>query len=176
MRNVSLFLFGLFLFSGLNAQSIERDVIASAGGYFENDEISISWTLGEVITETVSTSDNRIILTQGFQQPDNVAKLKAPTDEVKLPDMTSISMSLFPNPTTDNVYLTIKSEEIERVTLDLVDMNGRILYSEQLDLTNNRISNYTLDISRLPAATYMVLLTDNNTRAQIKNYKVQKMD
>lgn len=50
------------------AQSIERDVIASSGDYFEGDNISLSWTLGEISTETYSNGSN--ILTQGFQQPD----------------------------------------------------------------------------------------------------------
>lgn len=52
----------------LISQSIERSVVASSGDYFEGADISISWTLGEIATETYITSDN--MLTQGFQQPD----------------------------------------------------------------------------------------------------------
>jgi hypothetical protein len=52
----------------LIAQSIERDVVASSGDYFEGADISLSWTLGETATKTYSSDDN--ILTQGFQQPD----------------------------------------------------------------------------------------------------------
>ena len=48
------------------AQSIERDVVASSGDYFEGTNISLSWTLGEIATETYSSGN--IILTQGFQQ------------------------------------------------------------------------------------------------------------
>ncbi|MCF8403897.1 MAG: hypothetical protein K9H58_08130 [Bacteroidales bacterium] len=51
----------------LMAQSIERNVIASSGDYFEGANISLSWTLGEIATETYTVADN--ILTQGFQQP-----------------------------------------------------------------------------------------------------------
>ena len=50
------------------AQSIERDVVASSGDYFEGADISLSWTLGEIATETYTGVDN--IITQGFQQPD----------------------------------------------------------------------------------------------------------
>lgn len=49
-----------------SAQSIERDVVASSGDYFEGANISLSWTLGEIATETYSSGN--IILTQGFQQ------------------------------------------------------------------------------------------------------------
>ena len=48
------------------AQSIERDVVASSGDYFEGTNASLSWTLGEIATETYTAGN--IILTQGFQQ------------------------------------------------------------------------------------------------------------
>jgi len=52
----------------LMSQSIERDIVASSGDYFEGAGISLSWTLGEVATETYANGNT--ILTQGFQQPD----------------------------------------------------------------------------------------------------------
>ncbi len=48
-------------------QSIERDVVAASGDYYEGANISLSWTLGEIATETYDNGNN--ILTQGFQQP-----------------------------------------------------------------------------------------------------------
>jgi len=54
-----------FFVIAINANA--QQVIASAGGYYEGDNISISWTLGEPIIETFEGAD--IILTQGFQQP-----------------------------------------------------------------------------------------------------------
>jgi hypothetical protein len=49
------------------AQSLSPTVIASSGGYFEGTNASLSWTLGELATETLDNGSN--ILTQGFQQP-----------------------------------------------------------------------------------------------------------
>jgi len=48
------------------AQSVKPEVIASAGDYFTSTNNSMSWTLGECITETYSSVNNT--LTQGFQQ------------------------------------------------------------------------------------------------------------
>jgi hypothetical protein len=48
------------------SQSIERDVVAGSGDYFEGTNSSLSWTLGEIATETYTAGN--IILTQGFQQ------------------------------------------------------------------------------------------------------------
>ncbi len=49
------------------AQSLSPEVIASSGEYYESVNNRISFTLGEIATETYITGDN--ILTQGFQQP-----------------------------------------------------------------------------------------------------------
>jgi hypothetical protein len=57
----------IILTANLNAQSLSPVVLASSGGYFESGTVSLSWTLGEMATETFSGSN--IILTQGFQQP-----------------------------------------------------------------------------------------------------------
>jgi hypothetical protein len=49
------------------AQSVSPQVVSPAGDYYEGTNASLSWTLGEIATETY-TSGNAI-LTQGFQQP-----------------------------------------------------------------------------------------------------------
>jgi len=49
------------------AQSVSPQVVSSAGDYFEGTNASLSWTLGEIATETFVAGD--VILTQGFQQP-----------------------------------------------------------------------------------------------------------
>ncbi|MEZ5197256.1 MAG: hypothetical protein R2764_12900 [Bacteroidales bacterium] len=54
----------------LAAQSVSPEVVASSGDYYEGTNGSLSWTLGEIATETYSAGG--VILTQGFQQPINV--------------------------------------------------------------------------------------------------------
>lgn len=63
-------LYVLFAVSGLiwlASQSNAQQVIATSGGYYENENISLSWTVGEPVIETFTGSE--VILTQGFQQP-----------------------------------------------------------------------------------------------------------
>ena len=55
-------IFSLFFLSSTNAQ----EVITTAGDYHSAASGSLSWTLGEVLTETYSTGLNS--LTQGFNQ------------------------------------------------------------------------------------------------------------
>ncbi|MEZ5195886.1 MAG: hypothetical protein R2764_05675 [Bacteroidales bacterium] len=54
----------MFLF----AQMVERQVIGSAGGYSSTSDLKVSSTVGEAFVATGTSST--IILTQGFQQPD----------------------------------------------------------------------------------------------------------
>jgi hypothetical protein len=64
---ITILVFCLTLSSGLYSQSLIPDVVTSAGGYFESGTTSVSWTLGEPVTEAFT--NNNMILTQGFQQP-----------------------------------------------------------------------------------------------------------
>jgi hypothetical protein len=51
----------------IQAQSLSPTVIASAGDYSTGNGVSLSWTLGEMATETFSNGG--YTLNQGFQQP-----------------------------------------------------------------------------------------------------------
>jgi len=51
MKKLLTFLIAAIIFM-LSFDSIAQQVVASAGGYFEGDNISISWTLGEPVIET----------------------------------------------------------------------------------------------------------------------------
>jgi len=67
MKKFSIIIIGGLLSFAVAAQSLSPEVIASSGDYYENANASLSWTLGEIATETYSGGSN--ILTQGFQQP-----------------------------------------------------------------------------------------------------------
>lgn len=64
---VSYLIATAFIAFSLNSNA--QQAIATAGGYFEGENISLCWTLGEPVIETFGGDD--IILTQGFQQPYN---------------------------------------------------------------------------------------------------------
>jgi hypothetical protein len=55
------------IFCYAQSQSLSPTIIASSGGYFTGTGASLSWTLGEIATETFNNGS--FILTQGFQQP-----------------------------------------------------------------------------------------------------------
>ena len=71
MKTTFQILLALMIPGFLVAQSLTPSVIASSGNYFQGSTASLSWTLGEMATETYSAGN--VILTQGFQQPINVS-------------------------------------------------------------------------------------------------------
>jgi hypothetical protein len=71
MKKLVSFLSLVLLIQCISAQTLSPVVLASSGNYFESADASLSWTLGEIATETYSSGS--VILTQGFQQPIGVS-------------------------------------------------------------------------------------------------------
>jgi hypothetical protein len=64
-----------------------------------------------------------------------------------------ISVSVVPNPATDNVQIRAEAEGL--TTIRLADFSGRILYSRQVQPAFG-IAETTLDVSGLPAGSYLL--------------------
>lgn len=158
--------FSLLLFFAANAQSISRDVIASAGDYYTSSVGSLSWTLGETVIETVENGSINVILTQGFQQPDEL------TVGIRQIPVSNVFVSLYPNPTIQSIRMDVKYDKNSRIQIELVDMLGRILNSDNLDVLKGQVSNYQLDVSALASGMYMFRLTSNGNL--LNSYKFQK--
>ena len=50
------------------SQNLDHFVVGTDGGYAGNNQFSLSYTIGEVVTEFGVNSANNVHLTQGFQQ------------------------------------------------------------------------------------------------------------
>ena len=72
MKKVIL-IFSLVVFISISAYTqldLTPSVVASGGSYFEGQSMTISWTIGELATTTLT--GNNLVLTQGFQQPTGI--------------------------------------------------------------------------------------------------------
>jgi len=95
----------------VNAQSLERSVIGSAGGEVTSGNITLSFTVGEVAVQTLISGN--IILTEGFQQPIN--------------SLMQISGTV--------AYANDVSTALEALQLNLVDVNNNVVQSTMTDAT-----------------------------------------
>jgi len=68
MKHLTLLISAL-AFAACIFQAKAQQVVSTSGGYYEGENLSLSWTLGEPVIETFNSGN--LILTQGFQQPYN---------------------------------------------------------------------------------------------------------
>lgn len=157
-----LFLIGAF---NLHTQSITagREVIANAGGFESSGNLSLSWTLGETITETLNRG--RLILTQGFQQPN---KLIIPIDVNEI-IFKELGLKLFPNPAAMEVTIQLDQPDVLPLHLHIFNLNGQLMETKP---AQDALS--TISIGHLPDGPYLLqfLTKDNQLTAPVKLQKI----
>jgi len=149
------------LFSLLsNAQTIERAVISSGGAYIEQGLHTLSYSVGQLSTETVTSSNN--ILTQGFQQPEDFFTA---IHEVKTNDRL---ITVYPNPVTSEIHVGIKSQSIPEFRLEVMDIMGKLVMGEMKVYSN---TENVIDLSMLVPGSYIIRVTDERETRVIKFLK-----
>jgi hypothetical protein len=161
MKRSVLILFTLF-FTLYAASQYKQDVIASAGGYNTATGISISWTLGETIIPTFTSSDNTLILTHGFQQQLIVTAVEENLE-------TLVEITVFPNPASDNVNIRFAEELTEELNLTIISSQGKPVKTMVIEATT---AEKQINLQDLPAGVYYLKLT----KGKLSNvYKVVKL-
>jgi hypothetical protein len=130
----------------MQAQSIQRSVIGSAGGIATGTNLSVSYTAGEVITAPLSVTN--IQLFQGFQQP------SSNTSSIKNTD-AGFYANIYPNPTADGfINIDFKSDKNQSVTIKIYNTEGKEIFDfPSLILNNTKV--YPLDLSSLSKGQYI---------------------
>jgi len=152
----AVLLLGLGL-TGLQAQTS----INATGGNASGSGGSASYSVGQVVY-TTNTGTNGSVA-QGVQQPFEISVVTA-IEEAK---GINLSVSAYPNPTTDYLTLSIKEFDISNVSYQLYDMQGKLLQNEKI--TGNQTS---IVMSNLVPATYFVKVTESNK--EVKTFKIIK--
>lgn len=148
------------------SQTVERDVLANAGGtaLITTDSMTVTWTLGETFVATRNSGQPQIIVTEGFHQPEDTIPIIIPT--IELPD-TGGKITISPNPTNGMLDITLSTLPGAPLEVMLSDLSGRILRQIRItDLTS------TLDLQGLPAAIYILSLSDG--KQWVRSMKVVK--
>jgi len=155
-------IFIAFICKGVNAQSFTPDVIGSAGTFATSASGSMSWTIGEVMTETYSSANN--FFTQGFHQPDTSAV-------VAVTNLSMENISIFPNPVFDNLTIDF-SKASGNFAIELFDALGNRIIGEKNIPANTTL--HKLSIAPLAEGIYFlnIINTDSNNR---QSYKINKL-
>lgn len=163
MKKINLAIASILLINSVNAQDIDRQVVANSGGFTTTSTVQLSYTLGETVIEYSSTPE--AILSQGFQQEN--------AETVSLHDLegTEFQLIAYPNPFINSIE--IKSEQlIDDVNFELTDVNGKIVPIHlqeiasgshwKIVLLNPSMGNYFLTISAFGQQEIIQLLALNN--------------
>lgn len=135
------------------AQDTLHSVLASAGGEYSGEQYSVSWTLGEVITETFET--NSFTLNQGFHQGNLfVTRIR----EDLFPDF---QLKTYPNPVVD--ILRIESEELG-LEYQIVNISGTVVSNGIIQSSSEEI-----DFTAYPAGSYVLQIEKQHSYKIIKN-------
>ncbi len=138
----------------LISQSMERQVIASTGGYAETSTLQVTSTVGQTIQATASST--YFIITQGFQQPESGL---VGVEEFEI----EMSVDIYPNPTTEQLIIQILTPKVMRISARVLDMQGKEM---GISFTNVHFSAHTqqsLDVSTLPTGQYLVSFFDEKS-------------
>ncbi|MGZ3865948.1 MAG: T9SS type A sorting domain-containing protein [Bacteroidia bacterium] len=151
--NISLPLLLLITpFTKTIAQSVMPSNICFTANSLSNSSSSLDYTLGQIISTTLNTSQS--CLTQGFLQPDysvvSVSDVKKPNDII-----------LYPNPATNNVFISTAADNAIK-QVNVFSNEGKILYSG---------NENTVNVQDFPAGNYLFIVTTANSRLIAKIIK-----
>ena len=141
---------------GVQAQSNT----VSGGGNATGTGGSASFTVGQVAYTTATGTGGSAA--QGVQQAYTVSN---PTSVNDL--NINLNAQIYPNPTTDQLVLTVNSNDYKNLNYQLLDLQGKVLGQNRM---NN--ANTSIDVSKLPNGTYFIKILDK--QRQLKTFQVIK--
>ncbi|PIF02253.1 MAG: hypothetical protein CR996_00750 [Draconibacterium sp.] len=161
MRHKKLKLSAILLL-GLGLTGVQaQESFNATGGNASGSGGLASYSVGQVVYTTNTGSNGSVA--QGVQQPYEISVVTG-IEEVK---GINLSVSAYPNPTTNYLTLRIDEFEISNVSYQLYDMNGKLLQTKKLTNTETQI-----DMSSYVPATYFVRVIAESK--SIKEFKIIK--
>ncbi len=149
----------LFVFSA--TMSFAQNAVTVSGGEANGNSGSVSYSIGQTFySANVGTSGQ---VSEGVQQPYEIYDVT----EVQSVISGAISLSAFPNPTSDFLTLRIDGDYIDGLSCAMFDISGKEIMQQRI--TSSQTS---LDVQQLPPATYFVRVTKGKN--EVKTFKVVK--
>lgn len=151
LRYFILFL-GVIIYYGI---SYSQELIATDGNHIAASQGSLSWSLGEVITETFSNTNG--VLTQGFHQKDK--------DVLQLNDLPlEGGIKFYPSPFISEITISIDGEHPDYKVF-VRDYQYRNMLDTEVYF-QTEIQQMTIDLSDLSDGFYFLIIRATSTDKQ----------
>lgn len=136
-----------------------QEVVSTAGNTFTNSNGSMSFTIGEGVTNTLTTGEQTI--TQGFQQPHlSVSMINQMRD-------LGFTITVFPNPVTDVLTLKIGKDDVLGMQYMFFDLAGKPF--NRKNLVNPET---TIPVEHFRAGVYIIKILEGSK--ELKSFKIIK--
>jgi Secretion system C-terminal sorting domain len=153
----------------LFSQASDQYIIATQGGFTEGKSMSMSWTIGDLVTETASMKEAKI--TQGFQQPFiSVKEINSDNQADVTVDGTNskkFNAEVYPNPFGTDITIKIDNAD-QDYYLDIIDAAGNLISRNK-----SRSPKEVINLFDLPAAQYLLRISTLATQ-QSKVFQIIK--
>ncbi len=137
-----------------------QESIVASGGDLNNNDVTVSFSLGQTMVLNFSNSDFSI--GEGIQQP-------LENSILSIEDVNTLSdFKVFPIPTSNYLEIKINDFVIEHLTYEILDLNGKSLLFGQINSVSTKIN-----IENLDQAIYLLNIRKDNSI--IKTSKVLKL-
>ena len=158
MINNSLFFLAFLLTFSVNAQT-SHQVLSATGGDASGTGGSVAYSVGQIVYTTSTGTTGSVA--QGVEQAYEIYSVGI--KETAL----NISLSIFPNPTSD--FLTIKVEVYnnEALSYHLIDEQGKSVLNEQITNQDTQVA-----MSTLTRGIYFINVLQANKK--IQTFKIIK--
>jgi hypothetical protein len=155
-RHILVLLSGL-LWGGLTQA---QESANASGGDATGSGGTVAYSIGQIAYTTNTGSSGSVA--QGVQHVYEIF-----TTGIMEPEL-NISLSAFPNPTTNNLTLQISDDNNEKLSYQLFDMQGKQLRKGQIVAQQTQI-----DMNSLPSATYFIHVV-NQENQKVQSFKIIK--
>jgi len=142
--------------------------ISSAASSSQTDDLLLDWTIGEILTSTLSHNTKHY--TQGFNQP--IIQVERPTTAIPSFELEASDLQIYPNPSSTILQIKLSDRLLNVIALELIDTHGNLLYRLNED---RRDSFIEIDVSPLPQGIYWLSVSKSDELGR-QNYKIVKMN
>ena len=157
----SWFVASLITFSFSLSMATAQEAIVTAGINVSGNSGSLSYTVGQVVYQIHTTTNSSVV--EGIQQPYSILALP----ETKKASSIYLTITAFPNPANDFLFLKIENFNNENMEVQIIDIHGRVLHHQKITVNQ---THFTMD--NLASAIYGVqVMLDNKL---VKTFKIVK--
>jgi len=151
LLKIGALLFLTFALASLNAQ----EAVLASGADAVGGGGSVSYSVGQVAYNVNYGATGS--LAEGVHQAYEIS-----VHPNSVGNDISLSMSAYPNPTTDHLILKADNIDLSGMTYKLIDMNGRIVKNERI--TSNET---TIDMYDLAPASYFLQVIQSDVAVTV---------